>query len=72
MSGCWGMRAEVGPPPARDRASTTGQSRDHRPWYDKQRPDLFAAALRAVKRVIDPEGLLNPGVLIDPLEQGST
>jgi alkyldihydroxyacetonephosphate synthase len=40
--------------------------RDHRPWYDKQRPDLFAAALRAAKRAIDPQGLMNPGVLIDP------
>jgi len=40
--------------------------RDHRPWYDKQRPDLFAAALRAAKHVLDPQGLLNPGVLIDP------
>jgi alkyldihydroxyacetonephosphate synthase len=40
--------------------------RDHRPWYDKQRPELFAAALRAAKRAIDPQGLLNPGVLIDP------
>jgi alkyldihydroxyacetonephosphate synthase len=40
--------------------------RDHRPWYDKQRPDLFAAALCAAKRALDPQGLLNPGVLIDP------
>jgi alkyldihydroxyacetonephosphate synthase len=40
--------------------------RDHRPWYDKQRPELFAAALRAAKREIDPQGLMNPGVLIDP------
>jgi alkyldihydroxyacetonephosphate synthase len=40
--------------------------RDHRPWYDKQRPALFAAALRAAKQVLDPQGLLNPGVLIDP------
>jgi alkyldihydroxyacetonephosphate synthase len=40
--------------------------RDHRPWYDQQRPELFAAALRAAKREIDPHGLLNPGVLIDP------
>jgi alkyldihydroxyacetonephosphate synthase len=40
--------------------------RDHRPWYDRQRPNLFAAALRAAKRAIDPHGLLNPGVLIDP------
>jgi alkyldihydroxyacetonephosphate synthase len=40
--------------------------RDHRPWYDNQRPDLFAAALRAAKRAVDPQGLLNPGVRIDP------
>jgi alkyldihydroxyacetonephosphate synthase len=40
--------------------------RDHRPWYDRQRPPLFAEALKAVKRVLDPNGLLNPGVLIDP------
>jgi alkyldihydroxyacetonephosphate synthase len=40
--------------------------RDHRPWYDRQRPDLFAAALTAAKRTLDPRGILNPGVLIDP------
>jgi len=40
--------------------------RDHRPWYDRQRPDLFAAALRAAKRAVDPQAMLNPGVLIDP------
>jgi alkyldihydroxyacetonephosphate synthase len=40
--------------------------RDHRPWYDRQRPEPFAAALRAAKRAVDPDGLLNPGVLIDP------
>jgi alkyldihydroxyacetonephosphate synthase len=39
--------------------------RDHRPWYDQQRPALFAAALAAAKRALDPQGLLNPGVLID-------
>jgi alkyldihydroxyacetonephosphate synthase len=39
--------------------------RDHRPWYDRQRPPLFAAALRAAKCALDPSGLLNPGVLID-------
>jgi len=38
----------------------------HRPWYDRQRPDLFAQALKAVKQVVDPRGVLNPGVLIDP------
>jgi alkyldihydroxyacetonephosphate synthase len=40
--------------------------RDHRPGYDRQRPDLFAEALRATKRTFDPGGILNPGVLIDP------
>jgi alkyldihydroxyacetonephosphate synthase len=40
--------------------------RDHRPWYDRQRPDRFADALRAAKRAVDPGGILNPGVLIDP------
>ena len=40
--------------------------RDHRPWYDRQRPDPFAAALRAAKAAVDPAGVLNPGVLIDP------
>ena len=39
--------------------------RDHRPWYDRQRPDPFAAAVRAAKSVLDPAGILNPGVLID-------
>jgi alkyldihydroxyacetonephosphate synthase len=40
--------------------------RDHRPWYDRQRPGPFADALRAAKRELDPNGVLNPGVLIDP------
>ncbi len=40
--------------------------RDHRPWYDRQRPAPFAAALRAAKKELDPAGILNPGVLIDP------
>ncbi len=40
--------------------------RDHRPWYDRQRPAPFAAALRAAKAELDPSGILNPGVLIDP------
>jgi alkyldihydroxyacetonephosphate synthase len=40
--------------------------RDHRPWYDRQRPDPFAEALRAAKGAVDPAGILNPGVLLDP------
>ena len=41
--------------------------RDHRPWYDQQRPAPFAAALRGAKAALDPHGILNPGVLVDPL-----
>jgi alkyldihydroxyacetonephosphate synthase len=40
--------------------------RDHRPWYDRQRPEPFARALRAAKRELDPAAIMNPGVLIDP------
>ncbi|HEY2813823.1 MAG TPA: FAD-binding oxidoreductase [Acidimicrobiales bacterium] len=40
--------------------------RDHRPWYDQQRPEPFAAALRAAKHALDPAAILNPGVVIDP------
>jgi alkyldihydroxyacetonephosphate synthase len=40
--------------------------RDHRPWYDAQRPEPFAAALRGAKRAVDPAGVMNPGVLLDP------
>jgi alkyldihydroxyacetonephosphate synthase len=40
--------------------------RDHRPWYDRQRPDVFERALRAAKAAVDPAAILNPGVLLDP------
>ncbi len=40
--------------------------RDHRPWYDRQRPELFAGALRGAKLAVDPAAIMNPGVLIDP------
>ncbi len=38
--------------------------RDHRPWYDAQRPDAFATAFAAAKSALDPAGILNPGVLL--------
>lgn len=40
--------------------------RYHRPWYDRQRPGLFADALGAAKKALDPRGVMNPGCLIDP------
>ena len=36
----------------------------HRPWYDEQRPELFAQSLKAIKSTLDPNGVLNPGLLI--------
>ena len=44
--------------------------RDHRPWYDRQRPEPFAEALRAAKRAVDPDAILNPGVLDRPVTAG--
>jgi alkyldihydroxyacetonephosphate synthase len=40
--------------------------RDHRPWYDRQRPEAFAAAYGAAKTQLDPGWTLNPGCLLDP------
>jgi alkyldihydroxyacetonephosphate synthase len=40
--------------------------RDHREWYDAQRPDVFALALRGAKAAVDTSGVMNPGVLLDP------
>lgn len=40
--------------------------RDHRPGYARECQPLFADALRAAKQALDPDGLMNPGVLIDP------
>ena len=40
--------------------------RDHRPWYDRERPELFARRAARRKRALDPAGIINPGVLVDP------
>jgi alkyldihydroxyacetonephosphate synthase len=40
--------------------------RMHAEGYAKQRPALFGEVLRAAKRTLDPNGILNPGVLFDP------
>ena len=42
--------------------------RDHRGWYDEQRPEPFAAALAGAKAAVDPHGVMNPGVLLDASE----
>jgi alkyldihydroxyacetonephosphate synthase len=38
--------------------------RDHMRWYERQRPKLFGAALAAAKSVLDPAGIMNPGVIV--------
>ena len=38
--------------------------RDFRPWYERQLSPHVLASLRAVKHELDPEGVLNPGVLL--------
>lgn len=40
--------------------------RDHRSGYEKQMPALFLQALSSAKSSVDPKGVMNPGVLIDP------
>ena len=40
--------------------------RDHRSGYEQQTPDLFRHAFAAAKAALDPHGVFNPGVLIDP------
>jgi len=41
-----------------------GVGTDHRDWYVREAGALGVAALRAVKHRLDPDGLLNPGVLL--------
>ncbi len=38
--------------------------RDHMPWYGRQRSEVFATALKGVKAALDPDGIMNPGVLV--------
>jgi alkyldihydroxyacetonephosphate synthase len=43
--------------------------RDHRSGYEAQSPPLFRGALAAAKTSLDPAGVMNPGVLIDPADR---
>jgi alkyldihydroxyacetonephosphate synthase len=45
--------------------------RDHRAGYDRERPEGFARALTAAKAALDPAGILNPGVLVDPKQRAA-
>jgi alkyldihydroxyacetonephosphate synthase len=40
--------------------------RDHRPYYLQQNAPLSLAMLRAAKAAVDPQGIMNPGVLLPP------
>jgi alkyldihydroxyacetonephosphate synthase len=47
--------------------------RDHRPQgYDQQVPELFRQAFAGARQVLDPTGMMNPGVLIDTPARGAT
>jgi alkyldihydroxyacetonephosphate synthase len=46
--------------------------RDHRPWYNQQRPGLVGRALHAVKTTLDPSWILNPGVLVDARDEDTS
>ena len=38
----------------------------HKPWHLRQAPPLFTQVLKAAKASLDPDAILNPGVLLDP------
>ncbi len=46
-----------------------GVGTDHRRWYEHEMGPLAISALRAVKRTLDPAGIMNPGILL-PRETG--
>jgi alkyldihydroxyacetonephosphate synthase len=43
--------------------------RDHRSGYERETDPLFRRMLAAAKQVVDPRGIMNPGVLVDPVER---
>ncbi len=43
-----------------------GVGRDHREWLEREIGELGMQVLQAVKRTVDPTGIMNPGILITP------
>jgi alkyldihydroxyacetonephosphate synthase len=43
--------------------------RDHRDGYEREVGGLFRRMLAAAKQVADPHGIMNPGVLVDPVDR---
>jgi alkyldihydroxyacetonephosphate synthase len=43
--------------------------RDHRSGYEREAPILYRQVLAAAKQRLDPQGILNPGVLLDPIDR---
>ncbi len=43
--------------------------RDHRSGYEREVDPLFRTMVAAAKHAVDPKGILNPGVLIDPVNR---
>jgi alkyldihydroxyacetonephosphate synthase len=43
--------------------------RDHRGGYEREVDPLFRTLLAAAKKAVDPQGILNPGVLFDPWQR---
>jgi alkyldihydroxyacetonephosphate synthase len=41
-----------------------GIGADHVPWLEREHDALGMAALRALKATFDPQGILNPGILL--------
>jgi alkyldihydroxyacetonephosphate synthase len=44
-----------------------GVGRDHRPWITAEKGDLGVELLRAVAQRLDPDGVMNPGILLPEL-----
>jgi alkyldihydroxyacetonephosphate synthase len=48
-----------------------GVGRDHRPWLGAEKGDLGVELLRAVAERLDPDRVMNPGVLLPDRSAGT-